>query len=394
MDGAEILHYELPEEKIAKHPLEKRDRSKQLIYKNGQVADHHFTELANHLDQGARLFFNDTKVIPARLHFHKTTGALIECFLLEPVSPSNIVSQAMEETGAVTWKCMVGNFKKWKEETALEVALKTETGEIRLRARVKDRLQKLISFDWNTNHSFAEIVALAGQVPLPPYLNRAVEFEDTERYQTVYSNHNGAVAAPTAGLHFTDTVLQSLANKGIAQSFLTLHVSAGTFQPIKVDNPTDHPMHSEQMVISKQVIEDVLASEQIIAVGTTSMRTLESLYWFGRRVIMHNYEFNIQKLELYEKDNIPTRKEAFQAILDWMNAEGKSVIIGATEIFIMGDYDFKVCDGLITNFHQPGSTLLMLINAFVKGQWRKIYDHALANDYRFLSYGDSSLLIP
>lgn len=221
-----------------------------------------------------------------------------------------------------------------------------------------------------------------------------MEFEDAERYQTVYSNHDGAVAAPTAGLHFTDEVLAELNKLGFKQSFLTLHVSAGTFQPIKVDNPADHPMHSEQMVVSQQVIKDVLEAEKVVVVGTTSMRTLESLYWFGRRILKGNTDFSISKLEIYETENLPSRQESFSAILNWMEKNNKSLIMGSTEIFIMGNYDFKVCDALITNFHQPGSTLLMLINAFLKGDWKRVYDHALQNDYRFLSFGDSSLLMP
>lgn len=394
MEGADILHYDLPEDRIAKHPLTKRDASKQLIYKKGVIKDRIFRELPDQLPTGSRLFFNDTKVIPARLHFYKSTGALIECFLLEPVSPSHIVSQAMEETGEVTWKCMVGNYKKWKDDQIIEAQLHDKGNAIKLKAFIANRSTQAISFTWNSHHSFAEIVSMAGQVPLPPYLNREVEFEDIERYQTVYSNHDGAVAAPTAGLHFTDNVLAELNKKGVKQSFLTLHVSAGTFQPIKVENPIDHPMHSEQMVVSKQVIEDVLEAKNVVAVGTTSMRTLESLYWYGRRILQGNKEFSISKLEIYESGELPTRKAAFSAILKWMEQSNQSLIMGSTEIFIMGNYDFKVCDALITNFHQPGSTLLMLINAFIKGDWKNVYNHALNNDYRFLSFGDSSLLMP
>lgn len=394
MKKAEILHYHLPEEKIAKHPLTQRDSSKQLIYRQGQITDGIFSDLPNQLPEGAQLFFNDTKVIPARLHFHKTTGALIECFLLEPLQPSNIVSQAMEETEDVRWKCMVGNLKKWKDDQILETKLHYDGQQILLKAQIISRTKQEIKFSWSSNHSFAEIVSVAGQVPLPPYLNRQAEFDDTERYQTVYSNHDGAVAAPTAGLHFTDEVLSELAQKGYKSSFLTLHVSAGTFQPIKVSTASEHPMHSEQMVVTRQVILDVLETAHVIAVGTTSMRTLESLYWFGRRLLKNNQEFRIAKLEIYEKDDLPSRHEAFQAILDWMDSERKQTIMGSTEIFIMEGYEFKVCDGLITNFHQPGSTLLMLINAFLKGNWKKVYDHALNHHYRFLSYGDSSLLMP
>ena len=395
MKKAEILNYELPEERIAKHPLAKRDQSKLLHYDQGKVSDHQFFDLPKLIKNEATLFFNDTKVIPARLFFTKDTGALIEVFLLEPVAPSPIVSQAMEANGPVIWQCMVGNFKKWKNEQLLNLTLKKGVDQIVLTAKIIDREKVEIAFDWaDQTLSFAEIVELAGKVPLPPYLNRASEEGDKERYQTVYSQHKGAVAAPTAGLHFTDSVLQNLTAKGIKKSFLTLHVSAGTFQPLKVEDPTEHPMHAEQMVVEKQAIEDVLGSEQVIAVGTTSMRTLESLYWFGVRLLNGNTHFHIEKLEIYKEGSLPSRQVAFEAIKNYMTEEHLDTLHGTTEIFIMGDYPFKVCDGLVTNFHQPKSTLLMLINAFLKGDWKLVYDHALANQYRFLSYGDSSLLIP
>ena len=394
MKKAEILDYVLPQERIAKYPLEKRDQSKILCYNKGEIIDHKFLELPSLLNKDYRLFFNDTKVIPARLFFTKETGALIEVFLLEPIAPSPIVSLAMEAHGPVTWQCMVGNYKKWKNEQELSLTLKHEGKQIQLKAKIEDRERVEISFNWEGDFSFAEIVEMAGQIPLPPYLNRDSEASDKERYQTVYSQHKGAVAAPTAGLHFTEKVLSELNAKGIQKSFLTLHVSAGTFQPIKVSDPTEHPMHSEQMVVSKKAIEDVLATEKVIAVGTTSMRTLESLYWFGNRLLQGNEVFAIEKLEIYQNEDLPTRKEAFSAILNWMNNKGAASLQGTTEIFIMGDYEFKVCDGLITNFHQPGSTLLMLISSFLKGDWQKVYNHALENDYRFLSYGDSSLLLP
>lgn len=387
---AEIIHYDLPDERIAKYPLAKRDQSKLLHYQNGELIDRTFTELPTLIDSTYSLFFNNTKVIPARLFFNKTTGALIELFLLEPVSPSPVVSQAMESSDAVIWQCMVGNYKKWKNDTSLILDLDG----IALQASIHNRAEMLIKFEWNSDHSFAEIVEMAGKVPLPPYLNREAEDTDQERYQTVYSEHKGAVAAPTAGLHFTDHILEKLSKNGVKQSFLTLHVSAGTFQPLKVDDPTEHPMHSEQMVIAKQAIHDVLSSEKVIAVGTTSMRTLESLYWFGVRLLNGNQVFSIEKLEIYQTGDLPNRKEAFQAILDFMENKNLEFLHGSTEIFIMGNYQFNVCDGLITNFHQPGSTLLMLINSFLKGDWKKVYDHALQNDYRFLSYGDSSLLMP
>jgi S-adenosylmethionine:tRNA ribosyltransferase-isomerase len=394
MSTPKILSYELPEEKIAKYPLEHRDRSKLLHYNKGKVSDHQFFELADLIDSSSTLFFNDTKVIPARLFFTKDTGALIEVFLLEPILPSPVVSQAMEATGTVVWQCMVGNYKKWKDQT-LKLHLDDGSVSIELSARIYDREKVQIEFTWDDlNYSLAEIIELAGKVPLPPYLNRESEEGDKERYQTVYSQHKGAVAAPTAGLHFTEEVLDSLLSKGIKESFLTLHVSAGTFQPLKVEDPKEHPMHAEQMVVSRNAIEDVFNSHQVIAVGTTSMRTLESLFWFGVRLLNGNEVFDIAKLEIYQKEPLPTRKEAFEAILNHMDKHQMGTLHGSTEIFIMGDYPFKVCDGLITNFHQPGSTLLMLISSFLNGDWEKVYDHALENNYRFLSYGDSSLLMP
>jgi len=394
MSSPKILSYNLPEERIAKYPLEQRDQSKLLFYQKGTIKDHHFFELPELIDPSTTLFFNDTKVIPARLFFAKDTGALIEVFLLEPILPSPVVSQAMEASGRVVWQCMVGNYKKWKGQT-LQLSLQDGDTNIILSAGIYDREKVQIEFTWdNPAYSLAEIIELAGKVPLPPYLNRESEEGDKERYQTVYSQHKGAVAAPTAGLHFTEDVLAKLTAKGVKESFLTLHVSAGTFQPLKVEDPKDHPMHAEQMVVSRNAIEDVINSSQVIAVGTTSMRTLESLYWFGVRLLNGNEIFHIKKLEIYQEGELPERKAAFQAIANFMVDKGMDTLQGTTEIFIMGDYPFKVCDGLITNFHQPGSTLLMLISSFLKGDWEKVYDHALENDYRFLSYGDSSLLMP
>lgn len=391
MPKAEILTYDLPDNRIAKYPLDQRDHSQLLYYDGRHISDHRFFELPDLLDEECTLFFNDTKVIPARLFFTKETGSLIEVFLLEPISPSPIVSQAMEAKDKVVWQCMVGNYKKWKDDQVLQLQL----GGTIIRARIVDRARVEILFEWdNAELSFAELVELAGKVPLPPYLNRESEDADKERYQTVYSQHKGAVAAPTAGLHFTDEVMHKLKAKGVRQSFLTLHVSAGTFQPLKVQNPEDHPMHSEQMVVGKSAIDNVLASKKVIAVGTTSMRTLESLYWFGVRLLKGNTRFNIEKLEIYQEGSQPSRAESFQAIAQYMSENQLTHLNGSTEIFIMGDYPFKVCDGLITNFHQPDSTLLMLISSFLRGDWKKVYDHALANDYRFLSYGDSSLLMP
>jgi S-adenosylmethionine:tRNA ribosyltransferase-isomerase len=389
--------YDLADEKIAKYPLAERDQSKLLFYQQGAIVHRNFKDVVELIPAKTTLFFNNTKVIPARLIFNKKTGAQIEIFLLKPFLPSTILSIVMEEKQSVAWECMVGNFKKWKDDNPLERVLTLNGSQVSLKAYVHDRKKRLIRFEWNdASISFAEIVEASGKVPLPPYLNRAAEESDKPRYQTVYSQHDGAVAAPTAGLHFTPEILKALENKGIRESFLTLHVSAGTFQPIKAENILEHPMHSEQLVVTKESIADVVAAEdKIIAVGTTSMRTLESLYWFGVRLMNGNEVFVIQKLEPYQDyESLPSRKSAFEAILSWMELNNLNQIIGTTEIFIFPGYEFRVCDGLITNFHQPGSTLILLVAAFIGADWKKLYDQALENNYRFLSYGDSSLLMP
>ena len=289
------------------------------------------------------------------------------------------------------WQC-----QKWKEDIPLVRELNIDDNKITLQANIHDREKRQIQFSWNDDSiSFSEIVEASGKVPLPPYLNRQPEEDDKPRYQTVYSAHDGAVAAPTAGLHFTPEILKSLADRGIKESFLTLHVSAGTFQPIKTENILEHPMHSEQMVVDRQSIQSVVEAEgNIIAIGTTSMRTLESLYWFGVRLINGDEDFSIQKLEPYQSKHEVSRSEAFSAILKWMDKNELSQVIGTTEIFIFPGYQFRVCDGLITNFHQPGSTLILLVAAFIGEDWRKVYQEADTNGYRFLSYGDSSFLLP
>ncbi|WP_420386155.1 S-adenosylmethionine:tRNA ribosyltransferase-isomerase [Roseivirga sp.] len=390
------INYHLPDERIAKYPLAQRDESKLLIYRSGQIQDARFKGLPNQLESGTTLFFNNTRVIPARLFFQKDTGAQIEIFLLSPVSPTHIISLMMEASGPVVWECMVGNFKKWKDDTVLKRTLEVSGKPVELEARIADRDNKQIEFSWSDpSISFAEIVELSGKVPLPPYLNRSDEPEDKERYQTVYSKQDGAVAAPTAGLHFTDEVLSELSQKGVNLNYLTLHVSAGTFQPIKATDAREHNMHSEQVEINRATIEALAQTERVVAVGTTSMRTLESLYWYGIRLMKDNEDFSIQKLEPYESDEIlPSRQEVFQFMQEWMAKKGVEILTGKTEIFIMPGYQFRVCEGLITNFHQPGSTLMLLVWAFIGEDWKKVYEHALNNSYRFLSYGDSSILLP
>ena len=386
------FQYHLPEDKIAKYPLDQRSQSKLLFYEKGAISHYRFKDIDQLIPDRATLFFNDTKVIPARLHFYKETGALIEIFLLEPQWPTHEVASAMLVKKQCNWKCMIGNLKKWKEDT-----LKLDiTDEVCISARLLDRENQRVEFCWNGDHTFVELLELAGKIPLPPYLGREDDDLDKERYQTVYSKQEGAVAAPTAGLHFDNTILSRLSNRAINTDYLTLHVSAGTFQPIKSAVITAHPMHHEQVIVSKKNVENILNSECIIAVGTTSMRTLESLYWFGADLLLKNKkEFNIHKLRPYEKAaTLPDLESVAQAILEYMDHNHLETLTGNTEIFIFPGYRFQVCKGLITNYHLPGSTLILLIAAFIGEDWRQVYEEALKGDYRFLSYGDSSLLLP
>jgi S-adenosylmethionine:tRNA ribosyltransferase-isomerase len=389
--------YELAEERIAKHPLEQRDASKLLVYKQGEIRHQTFRQIESVLPENAHLVFNNTKVIPARLYFQKKTGAIIEVFLLHPEAPSRVISQAMTQTSFGVWSVMIGNLRKWKDGDVLERELEVRGQKVVLKAKLQDRENKLIRFEWeNPEVRFVDLIEAAGEVPLPPYMNRKPGEEDKPRYQTVYSQKEGAVAAPTAGLHFTNEVIESIKAKGITTDYLTLHVSAGTFQPIKEKNVIEHPMHSEQIEVSRQNIEKLLDPERkIFAVGTTSMRTMESLYWFGVKLLKGEEKiFKIDKLMPYafKEEELPTRQQSMQAILDFMEEQQINELLGETEIFIFPGYTFRMCEGLVTNFHQPGSTLILLVAAFVGEDWRKIYQQALENDYRFLSYGDSSVL--
>jgi S-adenosylmethionine:tRNA ribosyltransferase-isomerase len=388
--------YTLPEERIAKFPLEKRDSSKLLEYKRGTIHHRHFFDLPDLLDADSLLVYNNTKVIPARLIFQRQTGARIEVFLLHPTAPSRIMSEIMTSKKPVIWETMIGNLKKWKEEETLQGIIQIDAKEVILNARLVSKELMQVEFSWNDAEiAFVDLVEACGETPLPPYLNRKAEENDKSRYQTVYSEKEGAVAAPTAGLHFTDEVFEALRKKGIQEAALTLHVSAGTFQPIKVQTVEEHPMHSEQLEIKRETIEKLLShSEKIVAVGTTSVRTLESMYWYGVQLIENRgNRFEIEKLAPYGKRiYLPSRKEALQAILKELDKIGSDTLFGTTSIFIFPGYKFQLVDGLITNFHQPGSTLVLLIAALVGADWRKIYQEALDSDYRFLSYGDSSLL--
>jgi S-adenosylmethionine:tRNA ribosyltransferase-isomerase len=385
--------YDLPPDKIALYPLPERDQSKLLVYQKGDIKHSRFRNLTDFLPAHTFLFFNDTKVIPARLHFKKDTGASIEIFLLAPLHPSTLLSQAMQAMDRSTWKCTLGNVKRWSEGTTLKKVI----GETHLEALLINKEEGIVQFLWTGSKSFAEIIAHSGEIPLPPYLKREVEDADRERYQTVYSHYAGAVAAPTAGLHFTDAVFQDLHKKKVQHDFLTLHVSAGTFQPVKTENAEDHVMHAEQIVVTRKNIENLLIPGRlVIPVGTTSLRTIESIYWFGAKLLRDEFTpFRIFQDDPYLSTTAqPSVEQAIKAVKDFMERSGQETIVGETSIFIKPDYLFKICSGLITNFHQPSSTLMLLVAAFVGNSWQRIYDEALRNDYRFLSFGDSSLLIP
>ncbi|QJD79002.1 S-adenosylmethionine:tRNA ribosyltransferase-isomerase [Spirosoma rhododendri] len=397
------IQYNLPDDRIARFPLPQRDASKLLVYKNGQIEHATFTDLPNQLPADSYLVFNNTRVIPARLHFTRATGALIELFLLNPVDPETDaippISQAMEATGSVIWQVMIGNRKRWKPNETLETRLPTPQGEVVLRADWFDPEQSLIRFSWEpADRAFAQLIDYAGQIPLPPYLNREATDTDRDTYQTVYSEKDGAVAAPTAGLHFTPAVFDALAQRRIGHDYLTLHVGAGTFQPIKTDDVRQHFMHTEQIVYTKDNLQNLLGQiGHIIPVGTTSMRALESLYWMGVKAMRQDANpFTLDQHYAYRlpADQQPSPNEALQAVLNYMTIHELETVTAHTSIYITPGYQLRLCRGIITNFHQPGSTLILLIAALIGDDWQRVYQTALQQDYRFLSYGDSSLLLP
>ena len=385
--------YPLPPDRIATFPLKQRDQSKLLVYDSasGVIRHEQFTSLAGQLPADSLLVFNDTKVIPARIHFQKGTGAEIEVFLLAPLLPSPLVPIAMQAEKSCTWKCTIGNLKRWKDDTPLTKNLP----DLSVEAVLRNREEGIVEFRWTSSHTFAEAVNRMGETPLPPYLKRKVLESDKERYQTIYSHHEGAVAAPTAGLHFTENVFQSLKEKNIHTDFVTLHVSAGTFQPIKVENVQEHIMHNEQLIVHRGNIENLLQHSFVVPVGTTSLRTIESLYWYGARLLNdRRTTFHVSQHDAYEmKGTLPSAEEALRAILRKMDDSGVDRIEGETSLYILPGYSFRICRALITNFHQPGSTLLLLVAAMIGEDWKKVYSEALDNEYRFLSYGDSSLLL-
>jgi S-adenosylmethionine:tRNA ribosyltransferase-isomerase len=388
--------YSLPDEFIARFPLKERDQSKLLIYKQGNINHTIFNKLPDHLQPNDLLVFNNSKVIQARFFFYRNTGARIEVFLHDPVAPSNLVEVAMQQKEYVEWHCLIGNKKKWQQGEVLIIENVSENSLLKLKAKLIDAEQNLVAFSWDSDFTFAEIVQKFGYLPLPPYLNRAVESEDLKTYQTVYAKKDGAVAAPTAGLHFTENVLADLKQKGIQQAYLTLHVGAGTFKPVTSELMDEHKIHREEIHYTKEFIRQLAQTTgRTIAVGTTSMRSLETLYWLGLKGISPDGAFDLEQFEdqdLYNKYGLMSRTDALNRILQQMEQFNLGSISGHTSIYILPGYEFKICEGLITNFHMPGSTLLALVDAFVGSQWRNIYETAKANNYRFLSYGDSSLL--
>ena len=390
-------NYDLPDNKIAKYPLQERDNSLLLVYKGKTITDSRFSAITDYLPEDSLMIFNNTKVIQARLHFKKSTGAQIEIFCLDPYSPHdyNLIFQA---TDHCSWQCMIGNLKKWKEGILeKEIIINNET--VLLKA---ERIQSagnthVIKFEWdNSQYTFADILDAVGELPIPPYLNRDTEEKDKETYQTLYSKIKGSVAAPTAGLHFTERTFENLKKKGIQTDEVTLHVGAGTFKPVKSETINGHEMHSEFISVKRETIEHILSHKgNIIAVGTTSVRTLESLYHIGAALEQNpNPEtLKVEQWQPYNRSNTISKEKALKNILDYLDSHAINTLLADTQIMIVPGYVFKIVSGIVTNFHQPQSTLLLLVSAFVEGKWMSIYNHALAHDYRFLSYGDSSLLL-
>ena len=399
--------YSLPDERIAKFPLAERDQSKLLIYKKGEVGEDVFRHLPEHLPTGALMVMNNTRVIQARMHFRKSSGALIEIFLLEPFLPADY-EQMFQQTARCQWLCLIGNQKKWKEG-----ALTIAQGPLTVSAKRlgEHGTSQLVEFEWlmaegHRAMTFADVIDLLGELPIPPYLNRETQESDKTTYQTVYSKIKGSVAAPTAGLHFTQRVLEAIDQRGIEREEVTLHVGAGTFRPVKSQTIGQHDMHTEYIAVRRHTIERLIAHQgKAIAVGTTSVRTLESLYYMGLKVL-RNADITEDLLHVNQwvpydcdegsehREESVTAVESLKALMDWMDRHELTTLHSSTQIIIAPGYDYKIVNMLITNFHQPQSTLLLLVSAFVHGDWHKIYDYALSHDFRFLSYGDSSLLIP
>ena len=392
----EDYNYPLPDERIAKYPLPQRDASKLLQYKDGEITENRFTDIADLLPKDSMMVFNDTKVVPARLHFQRPTGAHIEIFCLEPVLPEEYVTM-FAVTERCRWKCIVGNVKRWKGDTLslYNPDKDAEVAALALKAELVERQGEtsVVEFSWDGGFPFSKVLEIGGSVPIPPYLNRDTEDVDLERYQTLYARFRGSVAAPTAGLHFTENVLQSIRERNISTESVCLHVGAGTFLPVKSSLVSEHMMHREPFVVTLEFLEKLLAKTgRLVAVGTTSVRTLESLYYIGVKCIETGVPADVDQWEPYSRDYQYSLPESLEALAAYMKKNGLKELQLGTRIIIVPGYRFRVVDVLVTNFHQPQSTLLLLISAFVKGDWHNIYDFALEKDFRFLSYGDSSIL--
>ncbi len=395
--------YDLAREKIAQFPTEQRDKSKLLIYQKGIIQESHFYRIPYYIPDNSLMIFNNTKVISARITFHKETGAKIEIFCLEPIAPHSEIRLAFQQKTYAVWKCFIGNSRRWKSGKLS----KTIEHKGRKYILYAERIQRqgnasLVEFTWQPEDTmFSEIMDISGSVPLPPYINRDAVEIDKKRYQTVYAKHEGSVAAPTAGLHFTDNILRELKVKGIQNENIILHVGAGTFKPVSTEKLKDHEMHAEHVIIDRKTILNIInkAQHKIISVGTTTVRAVESLYWFGVKLIIdksHIQEFNIKQWDPYqEKYNIGiSSNDSLQAVIDFMDENSLETLSGITRLIIAPNYKFRITEGIISNFHQPKSTLLLLIAAFIGDDWKKIYDYALSHNFRFLSYGDSCLLLP
>lgn len=389
-------NYELPDTRIAKYPLEERDQSKLLEFRDSCITEHIFRDLPGLLPDNAIMVFNDTKVVPARLHFRRESGASIEVFCLEPHLPVEY-NVNFASTGQCEWKCIVGNVKKWKGDV---LRLDNPDGDesvslMNLRAELVERQGEtsIVRFLWDNGAAFSAVLEACGRIPIPPYLNRDTESIDSERYQTLYAKYRGSVAAPTAGLHFTDAVLEAIRNRGIDTETVCLHVGAGTFLPVKSDNVAEHRMHREPFSVSLDFLMKLRhGGHQVIAVGTTSVRTLESLYYVGVGIIEEGEAKDVDQWAPYAREYDYSLEESLDAIIDYLKARGETSLRVGTRIIIVPGFRFRVVDVLVTNFHQPQSTLLLLISAFIGGEWKPVYEYALAHSFRFLSYGDSSLL--
>jgi len=394
----EDYDYPLPDERIAKFPLPQRDHSKLLCLKGSELSEHHFYDLPSLLPSDTMLVFNDTKVIHARLFFRKETGAVVEVFCLEPHGMA--VSQAFEQCERCTWTCLIGNNKKWKEGP-LTINFRHSDTDIQLNATRREAVGNawIVDFEWNGGLSFAEVIEAAGVIPLPPYLHREAEASDAERYQTVYARYEGSVAAPTAGLHFTPDVFKCVKERGISTEYITLHVGAGTFKPVNTDTIGEHEMHVEPVHITADNLRHIIShsGHPLVAVGTTSVRTLESLYWFGAQLA---YNSNLTKMHINQWDPYTidpkgmSCADAYELILDWMERHNTDHLDGETQLMIAPGYIYRVVNGIVTNFHQPKSTLLLLVSALIGERWHECYRYALEHGFRFLSYGDSCLFIP